>query len=137
MDRDDDREFPEGWEDVADDVRGLDGGQTGTGHRAALEQARRLAQRRPSRGPRGYRRPDERIREDLCERLFGPTGADASDVTVEVRDGEVTLLGTVPEPEDGRRIVDVATRVLGVVGVRDQLCVTASEGLPTPEPVGG
>lgn len=47
------------------------------------------------RGPRGYRRSDERIREDVNERLLLDTELDATNIEVEVREGEVTLAGTV------------------------------------------
>src|SRR5262245_25414956 len=48
------------------------------------------------RGPRGYRRSDERIREDICDRLCEHGGIDASNVEVQVVGTEVTLLGFVP-----------------------------------------
>ena len=128
MDRDDDRELlPEntGWEDARDEERSLEGGYTSGPGRAALEAARQQPGR-PSRGPRSYQRSDERIREDICERLFGDTGADASNVTVDVSKAVVTLGGTVPEPEDKRRIELVANSVLGVGGVEDRIQVAAT-----------
>jgi osmotically-inducible protein OsmY len=143
MDRDDADVPPEsaGWEDARDEERSLEGGYTTGPDRAVLEAARRQPRRR-SRGPRSYQRSDERIREDVCERLFGDTGADATDVVVEVAAAVVTLGGSVPEAEDKRRIETIATRTLGVADVIDRIQVVApaSEGLPvtkTPEPVGG
>src|SRR5688500_7957044 len=47
------------------------------------------------RGPRGYQRSDERIREDVCERLTRSWDVDAEDIDVRVRGGEVTLTGSV------------------------------------------
>ena len=146
MDRDDDDEMQlageANWDDAQDEARGLEGGYT-PDEMAVLDELRRKAEGRTSRGPRSYTRSDERIREDICERLFGVTGADASDVTVEARRGEVTLTGTVPEPEDRHRIVRIAAAALGVTGVHDQLRVAGvqAEGAPAaerkPEPVGG
>ena len=49
---------------------------------------------RPSfrgRGPKNYQRSDERIREDVCERLTYDERVDASDVEVDVREGVVRL----------------------------------------------
>src|SRR5215218_4359732 len=50
------------------------------------------------RGPRGYRRPDSRIYEDICELLTRHGQIDASDVDVSVEQGVVSLRGSV----DGR-----------------------------------
>jgi hypothetical protein len=46
------------------------------------------------RGPKGYRRSDDRIREDVCERLTRDDRVDASNIEVTVKDGAVTLSGT-------------------------------------------
>ena len=45
------------------------------------------------RGPRGYRRTDERILEEVNERLTEDAHLDATNIEVDVRDGEVTLKG--------------------------------------------
>src|SRR5687768_9699859 len=52
------------------------------------------------RGPRGYQRSDDRIREDVCERLSDDPQIDASNMEVTVKTGEVTLSGTVSSRED-------------------------------------
>ena len=49
------------------------------------------------RGPRDYKRSDERIREDVCDRLTEDHDIDASEITVKVEGGEVTLEGTVED----------------------------------------
>ena len=46
-------------------------------------------------GPRGWTRPDERIEDDVCERLRVDGAIDARDIGVTVAGGEVTLQGTV------------------------------------------
>lgn len=54
----------------------------------------------PSRhplAPRGIRRSDTELYEDICEALMQRDDLDSSDVTVAVREGEVALDGTVPE----------------------------------------
>jgi predicted amino acid-binding ACT domain protein len=74
------------------------------------------------RGPKNYRRSDERIREEVCERLM-QGGINAEEVDVQVKDGQVTLAGTVENRQDKREIEDLADEVLGVKEVQNQLRV--------------
>jgi hypothetical protein len=71
-------------------------------------------------GPKGYRRPDERIRDEVCERI-ARSGIDARDVEVGVAQGEVTLSGTALTREDKRALEDVADDVFGVGDVHNRL----------------
>ncbi len=48
-------------------------------------------------GPGDYERADERIREDVCERLTDHDAIDASNIDVRVSAGVVQLSGDVPE----------------------------------------
>jgi hypothetical protein len=75
------------------------------------------------RGPKGYRRSDERIREDLADCLTDDARLDASDIEVEVRDSEVELNGTVRSREDRRRAEDLAQDIAGVRHVQNNLRV--------------
>jgi osmotically-inducible protein OsmY len=78
--------------------------------------------RSPGQGkaPKGYTRSDMRIRDDVCERLmYSPY--DASDVEINVTNGEVTLTGTVRTRADKWGIEDVAEAVLGVHDVHNQI----------------
>lgn len=79
------------------------------------------------KGPRGYVRSDERIREDVSDRLSWDDQVDASDITVTVSEGEVTLEGTVPDRMSKRRAEDVSEDVMGVKDVHNRL--KASKGL--------
>ena len=83
------------------------------------------------RGPRNYQRSDERIREDVCERLSQHGYLDASDVDIRVEQGEVTLQGTVEDRWAKRVAEDVAESVWGVKEVHNQLRVR--QGLFGPE----
>jgi hypothetical protein len=74
------------------------------------------------RGPRNYQRSDERIREDVCDRLMR-AWMDAEDVTVRVHDGEVTLSGTVKSREEKRAIEDLSEDTLGVKEVHNEIRV--------------
>jgi hypothetical protein len=75
------------------------------------------------RGPKGYKRSDERLREDISERLMYSTYLDSSDVSVEVADGVVTLEGTVPERSMRHAIEDVADSCPGVRDVDNKIRV--------------
>jgi osmotically-inducible protein OsmY len=80
------------------------------------------------RGPRGYTRSDDRIREDVCDRLCEHGLVDAGDIEVRVTAGEVTLQGTVPERQQKRIAEDVAERVAGVREVHNNLRVNREGG---------
>lgn len=75
------------------------------------------------RGPKSYQRSDERIRDDLNDRLTDDHRLDASEITVEVKDREVTLTGTVNGRNDKRRAEDLAENVSGVTHVQNNLRV--------------
>jgi hypothetical protein len=75
------------------------------------------------RGPRGYARSAERIREDVSDRLTDDPFLDASDIEVRVSTSEVTLDGTVGSRADKRRAEDCAEQVAGVTHVQNNLRV--------------
>jgi osmotically-inducible protein OsmY len=77
------------------------------------------------RGPKGYQRSDERLREEVSDRLMADDQIDASDVEVEVHNGEVTLTGSVDGRLAKRRAEDCAEEVMGVRDVMNQLRVPA------------
>lgn len=81
------------------------------------------------RGPKGYQRSNERVREDICERLTRHGQVDASDIDVQVQDGEVTLAGTVDTRQAKRLAEDTAFSVSGVRDVHNQLRVGSSVGV--------
>lgn len=68
------------------------------------------------RGPKGYKRSDERIKEDVSDRIAQLGHIDATDVEVTVTGGEVTLMGNIP---DRSMKYELEHLVLGVVGVND------------------
>jgi osmotically-inducible protein OsmY len=84
------------------------------------------------RGPRGYRRSDDRILEDVCERFTEHGQLDPSDVEVTVRGGEVVLSGTVATRTEKRLAEDIADLVFGVVEVHNRLRVQRSSDAPRP-----
>jgi len=81
------------------------------------------------RGPRGYTRSDDRIRDDVNDRLTEDWRVDASDIDVAVSGGEVTLTGSVQSRDQKRRAEDVAESVSGAKHVQNNLRVQQSSAL--------
>jgi BON domain len=75
------------------------------------------------RGPKNYQRSDERIREDVCERLTHDEFIDASNIEVDVKGGEIILSGTVDTRGFRHRAEDIAEMVPGVTHVQNNLRV--------------
>ena len=65
-------------------------------------------------GLKGYARSAERLTELICERLTDDARIDASDITVDVREGEVTLSGTVRDKLTRWRAAEVVEAIVGV-----------------------
>jgi hypothetical protein len=88
-------------------------------------------------GPRGYRRTDERIREDVCDALTEHGHIDPRSVTLEVIRGDVHLAGEVSSAAMRGLIEDVAGSVPGVRGIHNALAVRrAPSALREPGRVG-
>ncbi|WP_374703296.1 BON domain-containing protein [Cupriavidus pauculus] len=87
-----------------------------------------LHARRQPAGPKGYTRPDERIREDLCEPLAHAGRLDVREVGVTVSEGWVTLSGTVPARPQKYSIEDIAASVFGVKDVENRIRVLPGSG---------
>jgi osmotically-inducible protein OsmY len=73
------------------------------------------------RGPKGYRRSDERILEDVNDHLTDDPHIDASEIDVSVSNREVTLNGTVNSRFEKRHAEDLAESVSGVSHVQNNL----------------
>ena len=73
------------------------------------------------RGPKGYQRADERICDEINERLTAHGLIDASDVECRVQNGEVMLTGFVDSRAAKRAAEDLAEDVYGVRDVHNQL----------------
>ncbi|MDB5424247.1 MAG: hypothetical protein JWQ29_1663, partial [Phenylobacterium sp.] len=72
-------------------------------------------------GPKGYKRSDERISEDVHERLTDDAWLDASFILVTVAAGEVTLSGSVDGREAKHRAERIVEEVPGVAHVQNNL----------------
>lgn len=75
------------------------------------------------KGPKGWRRSDDRVKEDVCEYLERSASIDASDIDVTVAEGVVTLTGTVSDRSMKRMCEDEIENLPGVKDVNNQLRV--------------
>jgi BON domain len=101
------------WADLG--VSSVHGGQGGvTEHRTEDHRGR---------GPKGYRRSDDRIRELVCEHLTEDPTIDASDIEIQVSNGEVTLNGFVNDRRAKWWAEEIAHRSSGYGEVHNRLRV--------------
>jgi hypothetical protein len=111
-------------------LRGPDADRDASGHYRPLQ---REVGPHAGRGPKNYRRSDERIWGELCDRLMAHPDIDASEVDVVVAEGRVTFTGTVPDRRTRHRIEDLAEGTFGVVDVDDHLRVRRSPMTPADD----
>lgn len=78
------------------------------------------------KGPKGYTRSDERIKEDVSDALMEDAELDASDIEVTVKKGEVTLQGQVGNRQDKRRAEECAEMCAGVVDVQNNIKIRSA-----------
>lgn len=67
-------------------------------------------------GPKGYKRSDDRIEEEVCNILLKDRNIDARDIEVRVQNGLVILSGTVESRIDR---IEAEMAIEGVAGVED------------------
>lgn len=84
------------------------------------------------KGPKGYKRSDERIREDVSEALYHDHSIDASEIDIKVESGEVTLSGTVSSRQMKRLAEDCTEKVSGVSDVRNEIKVQSGSSSDMP-----
>ncbi len=94
------------------------------------EDTRYQAQQEPRQQrilPKGYTRSDERLREDVCERL-AHSGLDVGDVSVSVSEGRVTLEGAVKDRASKHAIENCVDDCLGVQDIDNRIRVNRDGG---------
>ena len=79
------------------------------------------------KGPKGWTRSDDRIKEDLSEQFARHPDLDPSEIEIRVHGGEVTLTGSVSDRESKRLAEDIAENVQGVKDVTNQVRVSSSQ----------
>lgn len=84
------------------------------------------------KGPRNYVRSDERIHEDVCDRLLVDERLDATAIEVHAGSGIVTLSGTVANRSEKRVAERIAEAVPGVKDVDNRLRIGDVAPAPLP-----
>ena len=137
---DDDREGGSWLDRAADQVRSWFGGDDDR-ERGRHEEHRRAYGRGEGkfrgRGPKNYRRSDDRLREEVCDRLSDNEWLDASDVEVNVIAAEVILTGSVDSRYAKRLAENIAESVSGVSNVQNNLRVQNYQQAGTEPPLAG
>jgi osmotically-inducible protein OsmY len=77
------------------------------------------------RGPKGYARSDDRLRETICERLTDDPRIDAREIEIDVRQQTVTLKGTVEDRQTKYAVEDLVERC-GAREIDNQLRVNSN-----------
>jgi osmotically-inducible protein OsmY len=108
------------WDKTTDEVSSWFGDED-------AERRRRMDKRHQGKGPKNYQRSDDRIKDDINDRLSDDWFIDASEIEVTVQNGEVTLAGSVEERTAKRRAEDIADSVSGVKNVENRIRVTSGQ----------
>jgi osmotically-inducible protein OsmY len=116
---DEDRGF---FERAGDEVRSWFGDEDAERRREQDMRQGHYGEHR-GRGPKNYARSDDRIRDDVNDRLTDDPHIDASDIEVSVSNHEVTLSGRVNSRFAKRHAEDIAESVSGVTHVQNNLRV--------------
>jgi osmotically-inducible protein OsmY len=113
------------WDKTKDEVSGWFGDEN-------AQQRRNTDQQNEHRGkgPKGYTRTDDRIKEDVHERLTEDGQIDASEIEVDVKSGEVFLKGTVKNRQEKRRAEDIIENISGVKNVENHIKVQQENVVP-------
>lgn len=75
------------------------------------------------KGPKGWKRPDARILEDVCDMLERDSHIDASEIEVSVQDRIVFLNGKVETRLMKRHAENLIENVQGIIDVQNNLLV--------------
>jgi osmotically-inducible protein OsmY len=114
------REDRNWWDRTSDEVSSWFGDEEAERRR---DRDRSMQGLHKGKGPKNYSRSDDRIKEDINDRLSDDPFIDASEIDVTVTNGEVTLSGTVDERSSKRRAEDIAENVSGVKNVENRIRV--------------
>lgn len=97
--------------------------QSGMGQRGAQSRPGMGQGMHRGKGPAGYQRSDERIKEAVSEALEHDEHIDATHIEVVVKNGEVMLTGTVDDRQQKRLAEECVEHLAGVKDVQNSLRV--------------
>jgi hypothetical protein len=83
---------------------------------------------RSRRGPKGYQRSDDRLREEVIDKLLQQSDIDLDQIEVTVMSGNVTLSGEVDSRRTKHNIEDIIDSVWGVKEITNNLKVVGGWG---------
>lgn len=115
------------WDRASDEVSSWFGDEYAARRREEDRRRDEAEEYYRGKGPRGYVRSDDRIREDVSDRLADNPILDASEIDVSVSGGEVTLGGTVDSRYSKRLAEDLSEDVSGVKHVQNNLRVRETQ----------
>ncbi len=122
------------WDKTKDEVSSWFGDDDAE-RRRKMDDARDNSHK--GKGPKNYTRSQERIKEDINDKLSDDWMVDASDVEVEVSGSEVTLKGNVNSKQAKRRAEDCVDAVSGVTHVQNNLRVHLNASINTTDTSSG
>ena len=108
------------WDRTKDEVSSWFGDDDAERRRERDERNEQMASHR-GKGPKDYKRSEDRIREDVSDRLSDSHDVDASEISVRVEGTEVILSGEAKTKYEKRRAEDIAEQVSGVTNVQNHL----------------
>jgi osmotically-inducible protein OsmY len=108
------------WDRAADEVSSWFGDDEAERRR---DHDRQTQGQHKGKGPKNYSRTDDRIKDDVNDRLSDDPFIDATEIEVTVMSGEVTLTGIVDHRSTKRRVEDIAESVSGVKNVENRIRV--------------
>jgi osmotically-inducible protein OsmY len=100
----------------------------------ALDASRRRAQLKPHQHPEDEMRTDSDIKRDVEAELKWDPDIDPTDIAVAVKGGVVTLTGFVRSYSQKYQAEGIAKRVLGVVGIANDIQVRLPSESQRPDP---
>ena len=114
------------WDKTKDEVSSWFGDEDAERRR---RRDRVMSENYRGKGPKDYRRSEDRIREDVCDRLTDDYMLDATNIQIQVQGDEVVLSGSVNTREQKRRAEDIVDSISGVKNVENRIRVNpGSEG---------
>jgi hypothetical protein len=88
------------------------------------------------RGPKGYRRSDETIKEDASEALYRSSEVDASEIEIYVEKGIITLKGFTQDRHQKRMAEAAIENLAGIEDVYNEIRVRNKDSSSKPNPHG-